>query len=266
MEKNLSTPIYRYEGINPEIFDKNLKNYLLNQTIYLNHRKQFNDPFDMFPTYKDAITFQTMKQYFKEKKRTGFSTKFGLVYADLTKKDINKFSHNDLTKFRNISRKAINEFTDNSGVKCFSTELDNILLWSHYGSGHRGYCIKFIPNGASDLKYNFPVEYHKNRPILEITANLSYRNELFISEILPKIYLHKYETWQYEKEFRLPLPDMAGKEMKFDLSEIDSVYLGLKISDTHKNKILDLCSKINKPVYQMASEGNSYKLSHKLIT
>ena len=43
------------------------------------------------------------------------------------------------------------------GVCCFSEKKDDILMWSHYADGHKGFCLEFITpkhNRDQEVIYN----------------------------------------------------------------------------------------------------------------
>ena len=39
--------------------------------------------------------------------------------------------------------KQINENRYGRGVCCLSEKHDDVLMWSHYSNGHKGFCLKF---------------------------------------------------------------------------------------------------------------------------
>jgi hypothetical protein len=91
-------------------------------------------------------------------------------------------------------------------VLCFSSEYNNIILWSHYARNHTGMLIKFdttsIPVNASESlsKYLLPVEYKDD--MIEIPGDFMDLDKEKKLEIIKKNTHRKYTDWQYEGEYR----------------------------------------------------------------
>ena len=85
---------------------------------------------------------------------------------------------------------------DATGICCFGTAGDNILMWSHYRDEHRGVCFKF-DRLADPVTYQdlFEVYYRKEYPRVKLLAN---GNQSVID-----YFSTKSEIWSYEKEWRL---------------------------------------------------------------
>ena len=51
-----------------------------------------------------------------------------------------------MEKVRRIRNQELRAQISQRGVACFTTELNNILMWSHYADGHKGFCLEFDTN------------------------------------------------------------------------------------------------------------------------
>ena len=83
------------------------------------------------------------------------------------------------------------------GLYCMSEHRDSILMWSHYGMDHTGYCLEFEATEetpffgeAQEATYSdeYPViDFYTTSP--EIQADL--------------VFLRKFSGWRYESEWRI---------------------------------------------------------------
>ena len=87
---------------------------------------------------------------------------------------------------------------------CLSEIKDNILMWSHYSTDHRGFCLEFeVTEGGYFEKAEKAIYTVKNE-YQEI--NLYENNE----EILKSMLLVKSKDWEYEKERRIFLCELKA--------------------------------------------------------
>lgn len=119
---------------------------------------------------------------------------------------------------------AVNKFR----VLCLTKEYNNILMWSHYGDEHKGYCYGYrfddLCKIISSLKFNF-TEEDQNKSCLVILGDVTYttkrpkQRSSYSSFTWADInhYINacftKFKDWEYEKEVRFvimsnqPMPD-----------------------------------------------------------
>jgi hypothetical protein len=85
------------------------------------------------------------------------------------------------------------ELAKEYGLLCFSEDWTDPVLWTHYGSRHKGICLGFdVPAGLAEQ-----VTYQEDRIIVDGNS---------IDKFLKRrLLLTKYESWRYEKEWRLPV-------------------------------------------------------------
>ncbi len=94
-------------------------------------------------------------------------------------------------------RSAVTSYKDKLareyGLLCFSEDWTDPVLWTHYGARHKGICLGFdVPAGLAEK-----VQYQENRIVVEGAK---------IDEPLErKLLTTKYKSWQYEKEWRVPV-------------------------------------------------------------
>ena len=245
----MSNLLYKYLDINGAIMMLHYSNLM-----YAN-ATTFNDPFDCHPCLID----------------------FSIVPSERCKK-WNATIIEELESNRYINNR------NDLWICCLSKVNDSLLMWSYYNK-HAGVCIglnmehvkKYIHAGygmmvttqGQDVKYidiiNKP-DYYRDR------------EDFFSYQVFTKA-----KAWEHEQEVRLfifkPLPMfMALLPFQQDKNELnwkevrsfvkigpecfDSIYLGVNISNTDRDRIIRLAKKVNPEikVYQMIPDTNSFNL------
>lgn len=197
--------LYKYSDWNNEYTKENLKH----NRLYFNIATNFNDPFDMYPSYQilKRKIFNIQQRKYLQQKRYYKKRDANIQSTVMSNKSILKTALISMRYNKNLSK---------YGITCFSEDNANMLMWSHYASNHSGICLGFdIPLDNIPLFLNnnlyykmklLNINYTSTRPILPLLQkNLTYEN------ILP-IFRDKNSDWQYEKEHRLLL---LGSEKSF---------------------------------------------------
>lgn len=167
--------------------------------------------------------------------------------------------------FKNFSDKT-SELFSKMGMVCFSKCKDNILMWSHYADGHRGFCLEFdrlllqekCNALVEDIKYKLPT-------FTDFMKNI---NE--INYIPSKILLSKSGHWEYEQEVRMIIflgSDMQvlglrGRFMSFPPEALTGVIFGCLMTDEDKTTIRNMLSNKIKTTrfYEAKKINNTYEL------
>lgn len=199
IDEKYLTMIDKYYIDSENLFVKNA-DYLENQADLTELRKYFDNEEKRFLLYK-YISEATVKNY---NKNYNHSVNDG----DLS------FSHPD--KFNDPF--DCNCLLSNGGdvmgrfrVLCMTPIYNNILMWSHYASEHKGYCYGYsfydILNKIERLDTRGLcliglVNYKRTRPLQKSKlAKFSYSDLKFYINAT----FTKFIDWQYEKEFRFVL-------------------------------------------------------------
>lgn len=138
-------------------------------------------------------------------------------------------------------------------------------MWSHYGYNHTGFA----------MEYDFTGLHRNQLPTLTLWP-VAYTNQLFdVTHILRaqrreknynELYgiaasLCKAVDWQYEREWRLVVPDDDSEVKGFNVAApLKAVHLGARISDSHALEILRICGEIDIPVYKVTLAPNEYRM------
>jgi hypothetical protein len=89
-----------------------------------------------------------------------------------------------------LQKKALD---DDLGLLCFSEDWTDPVLWTHYGSNHRGICLGFDVKEGLAKK----VTYRTDRISKEEVAD---KTEF---ELLEMLIYTKFESWKFEAEWRV---------------------------------------------------------------
>ncbi len=115
---------------------------------------------------------------------------------ELLARRASNFSHQK--SFEDIKRNYASEH----GLLCFSEDWTDPVLWAHYGANHRGVALGFdVEEGLARQ-----VSYRSDR--FSSTEGMSATQD----ELLQLLLYTKYESWRYEREWRvlLKLKDVAS--------------------------------------------------------
>ncbi|MDR6240979.1 DUF2971 domain-containing protein [Aureibacter tunicatorum] len=223
---------------------------------------EFNDPFEMIPGYElFKHDYKTINSILKNNPNEGDAY------------------YEDYMDTMTGARASL-------GVICFSSKLDNLLMWSHYANNHEGICVEFDAespffNGqykdcGSSLFEN--LDYDTK----DIYDNVGTLKKVEYSNIRPSVietraliddtksWLVKSKEWEYEDEYRIILPldrseskkinDLNISLFKIDKEIIKSVTMGCQVQESVKKTISNYCSKLNIPLKESFISTTDYKL------
>ncbi|QNK33405.1 DUF2971 domain-containing protein [Serratia sp. JUb9] len=143
----------------------------------------------------------------------------------------------------------------NIGAYCLASDIpdvaashvSNVMMWSHYADGMKGFCIKYNPNKLinslnelnDDKFYWAKVEYQDNKHTVDFYDSMDLENHATIRAIQTK-----HTGWEYEYECRL-LTNNSGL-YKYSHNAIECIYIGSKMPAPHEKILLDICA-VNLP-------------------
>ncbi|WP_445363446.1 DUF2971 domain-containing protein [Microbulbifer sp. ANSA003] len=219
MSEKIPERIYKFEDFNIQSI-KNLKSH----TIYFGSPKNFNDPYDcairaeiVEPT-EEQVTI--LKNYYLQHKETSEQAK-----AELTRMNSASFKALIERSARSVSNMHAEKFINENGVSCFSETNDDLLMWSHYGGKHKGFCLEFS-TGSKPFNKLRKVKYKESMPKIDpisILINSDYDQFL-------DLYCTKSKSWEYEKEWRA-LHHVAGTAFTYPSESLRGIYFGPDIDN-----------------------------------
>lgn len=289
--------LYRYRSFNTEVVNGYIGNDKKDVSIekwkieafeglvYPSSPLYFNDPYDCdfcFQSYvlENILDRKTYIHIIEKRFKLNRLEKNRLLYSDDIKRAVQMVLE---AHGANLSRpwedilarslkNSMNKFKDAVRVVCLSEVYDSLLMWSHYAQNHMGYCIEYnFEETDIFYKHLYPVIYTKDR--YSISENdLTNENKEFIR----KSTCYKAEVWSYEKEWRIVIPNInkvmpkevehPNEEYILDLkNNIKAIYLGAKISDKFKDKMIQFGKTNNVEIYKMILSPKKYKLAAEKI-
>ncbi len=180
-------------------------------------------------------------------------------------------------------------------ILCLSAVVDNLLMWSHYADGHRGYCVEYTeysvadildlkatgifphdaPNHKIGLAAARPVEYLTTEEIESIVQQIPDSPHEFrtlydgataerkteLVTLIQRTSFIKHLYWSYEQEYRLI---NTKKSISALPGRLSAIYFGLKMSALDKRTVgLAVSRATNNQCrfYQMFRPSQAYGLS-----
>ena len=222
--------LYKYQSIS-----KNSLSLLINKSIWLSKPDTFNDPFDGTVELQSATSVNDFK---KRMESTGTAPEEIDKYA-------NQLTEDKLVKINDVMKTYSEKmflYIQQAGVYSLTRSNDNILMWSHYGEEHKGFCIEYKRNETNQLgneNYTRPVEYEIDYPIIKSLDSMATEK---LTEVAKELICIKAENWKYEKEWRMMVFEKGNIEIPRPAA-ISAIIFGCKTSDNNKKVIKNILSK-----------------------
>ena len=247
MDHPCITKLYMYKPPNRYTLD-----ILCNCRLWAAKPERFNDPFDCDLEIAVGITEDNMLAAIHQNRseRTIAQYKASKLNAD------GKFIPEERKRLDDETQGLIEE-NKNSGIVCLSEVCDSILMWSHYAQGHTGVCFEFTraeDNALGNSEFCSPVKYDRHYPRIDL-GQILLKQDGKTRTIMMQT---KSEEWAYEKEWRLITHD-GDNECPLP-GPISRVILGLKIEDSFKSKIENLCQKRDIPCVQARKVDREFRI------
>lgn len=219
---------------------------LSNAKLWFSHPTQFNDPFDC--AYDIVIPKLSREQCVSIFKR--------LASRPHDANWLSKFSDEDLQCQIPAGLKSAVESGLNAvgGVSCFSAINDNLLMWGHYGRGHRGFCLEFDTSADPAFLKSHKVRYSNAIPQLGVETFL----DGDFSQLMGLL-LTKAKCWEYEQEWRV-LHNQSSLAYGHERECLTGIYFGAKMPNEQKQMIATLLSRTDTRLYEMRVSRDSFTL------
>jgi len=232
--------LYKYSNL------ATLRKIIVSGQIRFSKPSEFNDPFDCNISIDTENTEEEIIRYIDQ--ITANSHLSATEYLQFRTKMLDPVARFELTN------RSIRDAKESFGVTCFSTESNNILMWSHYAEKHKGVVIKFdILKDPDFFNTPFKVEYKSDFP------NFNYlRNRESIGKLLLET---KSMEWSYENEIRVMKRGAGYYPIKRE--SICQIIFGCRAYDKEIRKIIKYISKYKemKPTFLHAkTNSNSFKI------
>jgi hypothetical protein len=124
-------------------------------------------------------------------------------------------------------------FTKGICVCCFSKNMNEILMWSHYADNHKGVCLEFEIDEEKFKETLMEMKYDNNLTILDKVELHDNGSLKLNTETNGKFIITKFKNWEYEQELRITIVpkdlEKPGTVAKF-LGDLTAIYFGKRTS------------------------------------
>ena len=193
-----------------------------------------------------------------------------LVVLDTINENINGLMEN--TRINGFAESAL--FSSEKVGVCSLSELrDNKVMWSLYGKTYSGYCVEYeIPRTKEIVSKLCPVIYTKRANNNFTEKFLRYAFSALLrgasdgqfggDEIgaSMELFCTKDTDWSYQREWRI-----IGQPARHTVLPVKAVYLGFKVADSNKKRMIRLAKKKGFELYVMNPPDGSKRISYKRI-
>lgn len=229
------------------------KKNLLNNIIYCQHYSKFNDPFECWCIENNGFPDPILdRERFLAVIRTwGFS-------ADRQEEAIIDYQY--YVETLGDEPGIVDRIKNSVRIACFSSEAENLLMWSHYADGLQGFCILFDESAFINCEREETVYIHsvnyRSTPEQIDTVAFSIANDMCwhdddiklaeyeLNKLHEKVFATKPFQWAYECEKRITtysetVNDDIGISLPYDSKFIRRIIVGEKVSDENVEFLLE---------------------------
>lgn len=239
------TYLFRFMDHRTAHFWPTIVDMLSGHTLFLNSRKNFNDPFDSQPIIENDLSNSALRCYFNKALENPFNPNRSTVATarllEMRARGETTLAKHRMEEIKEGLRKSAQEMLDRAGLLSFSLVAEDPVLWGHYAASFTGVCAVF--KRGTSLQSAFAicanVSYVNERPRLLLSAiqELARRrmdgdqHDDLAHEVFYLSFLHKSRHWAYEQEARIFHPFHALQKIPFDQNELIGFILGPNSSE-----------------------------------
>ena len=263
-KENLPNSLYKYQPYASWSI-KNLEKH----SLWFSKPHHFNDPYDCSINLntEDISEDQWLKlyRYYKENMKERFSEED--IDSEYLENGIpnNKFRKQAISKSIELFSDYESTLLNERGVACFSEKVDEMLMWSHYTNGHRGFCVEFDTNYEpfNDKQRIFQVNYSKSIPTIN-PIEIMMSKSIDSLDPMMKMLATKSDHWSYENEWRIFHMD-GDFSYELDPNAISGIYFGCLMPIENKRKIASIFRDSSTHLFEMHKHDHKFRIYSKLI-
>lgn len=238
---------------------------LANNELYCAASNTFNDPFDCsarrefeFKDKNELITKMAPLEVSHQgiTMTEAMSYLEGIAASESTIKDY-------ITKKSALIQELM--FQQIFGICSFSQIPNDILMWSHYSDGHKGFCIEYNRNDENILKWARQVIYPEDDEFLYFDYWTVEPKEQI--EEFKKIVLTKSRHWSYEKEWRIvDKPSHVdncyrGHTITYPDNMLSGIIFGARMPEKDRKTVRDILAKKSVSFYEAEVVKNRFQIN-----
>lgn len=266
-----SKAVYLFQPVNARNDDRLSK--LTANKLWISDPAKFNDPLDLRLELKDLTDrspfndAQSLKAAFACLLKGNKDVSRHWFYDESLIETLQQWIEDQLPggdSEENHLICAIKRRIASFGVTCFSTELQNTLMWSHYADQHSGFCIEysvrpmsFACSGENDAFAQHHIHYVSELPTLCLSEALFAPHQLLI-----RMLATKHVDWAYEKEWRLVHYENKGQLVDMPKHmQISALIAGQKMNAVLLERLTSVAQQLSVPAFQVTpGHGHEMKL------
>lgn len=183
--------------------------------IYCQHYSCYNDPFEFWAEIYDGIPDpKSEPKRFKAALRA-----WGAEGLSLDEEDIDTY-FDECQDYQPPFR----EMRDSARIACFGSQPENLLMWSHYADGLRGFCIIYDEDVIKQTEPEsliLDVTYLRQPPMLDSFVYAIARDQEWFSQIaIEETEARVQHTGTEDDASWIPIYQRAGKTAVNQMKEI----------------------------------------------
>lgn len=207
--------LYRYRPFNDDTINELKQGYL-----WFSNVEDYNDPFEGILKFDIESTEDELLNFIVKADHEN-----RLTHSEAL--EIVKHYHSKPNELKERLNKVKAKIHEKIRLCSFTTKPDNLLMWSHYASGHSGICIKYdIFKLVNDNFVPAKVLYTKDYP------KFNYIKESENALKLARESVQKKSTdWAYEDEYRLVSYPKTDNKVFLRKGALVELILGSRITE-----------------------------------
>lgn len=229
--------LYKYGRLGPHS-----ESLFSGSKIWLSPPAQLNDPFECRPWF----TYQGTEKEIFEVIITGFRKQNPSATREQALAAANKIytqrRHLAPGFWESLSAEVIRDLGSRIGLYCLAEVPDSILMWSHYGADHKGYCLAFEgTDNTAVFGEAQKVRYSEMYPQVDFFKTPK-------QEQIEPIFLTKHSGWAYEREWRIVDYRIGPGLRDYPPELLKCVIFGLRMLDADRGHIREWVARREHPV------------------
>ncbi|MEM7575895.1 MAG: DUF2971 domain-containing protein [Planctomycetota bacterium] len=245
------TIVYKYRPLGDDTSRDRVRDILVNHRLYASSPLALNDPFEC----KAKWSLKASKKQRLRKTMQIAESRNPYAPQNAKKREARELQAAVADTGVENAKRVLSE---NAGFVSFGGSVDNLLMWAHYASDHRGIAIAFQAKhwGHADFFGEIhEVRYQSEFPVVE-----PYN---FDAESVRNLMTTKSREWEYEAEHRFIIDTRDESPfVPFSSDLIAAIYMGCRIGNEDIRFIKD-CVKDGCPscqVFRAHMQDDAYGL------
>jgi len=233
--------LYRYRSFNTKRDIETVRDIICDSKLYFSSPLAFNDPFDCKPNLMPFGSDKDIEDFFRG---TYLDEHPELGPEEIDERISWAINRGGVRETGAFPESMLEEPLQGVGMCCLSEINDDILMWSHYSDGHKGFCLEFnATNEAPFFHKALPVVYEDNRPILDTFHLLNDHDALMQASLLTKS-----SRWSYEKERRIVTFPDGPKHYNFPKNHLTGIIFGVLMPESERKMISSFIDRRDHPI------------------